>query len=192
MSSCDGSRRTTGPTGAISPHKKVYPVCVTYQKGAGDTEALVMDGNMKATYRLATLADADRLFEIRRESITALSTRKMSTAEAEAWAATLSLRGMEKKLRELEVWVAEVSDVIVGWGAIRGDRLEGLYMDPAFAGRGIGTELLGLLEALMRERGIQNVRAEASSNAEEFYLRRGYELTGLHTAEGAQVVRKLL
>ena len=153
---------------------------------------MAADGNMKATYRLATLADADRLFDMRRRSITALATKKMSAAEAEAWAATLTPAGMEKKLRELEIWVAEVSDEIVGWGAIYGDRLEGLYTDPKFTGRGIGTELLRLLEALMQGRGISSVRAEASSNAEEFYLRRGYEPTGARTPEGAQPISKRL
>jgi putative acetyltransferase len=147
---------------------------------------------MNATYRLATLADADRLFRIRRQSITALATNSISTSEAEAWAATLTMAGMERKLRELEIWVAEMSGAVVGWGAIRGDRLEGLYTDPAFAGRGIGTELLRLLEALMRERGVANVRAEASANAEEFSLRRGYKPTGVRSPEGARLVSKRL
>ena len=79
---------------------------------------------------------------------------------------------------------------MIGWGAIRGDRLEGLYTDPEFAGRGIGTELLAMVESLMRGRGISEVRAEASSNAEAFYLRRGYERTGPRTSGGAQPIRK--
>jgi len=37
-----------------------------------------------------------------------------------------------------------------------------------FAGQGIGAGLLDMLEGLMRGRGIQAVRAEASSNAREF------------------------
>src|SRR3954447_25797445 len=98
----------------------------------------------------------------------------MSTAEAEAWAATLIGAG-KQKIRELEIWVAEVGHAVEGWGAIRGDQLEGLYTDPKFAGRGIGRELLGLLEAMMRGRGVPTVSAEASSNAEQFYLRRGYQ-----------------
>jgi putative acetyltransferase len=47
---------------------------------------------------------------------------------------------------------------VVGWGAIRGERVEGLYTDPEFAGRGIGTKLLGSLEGLMRGRGVPAVR----------------------------------
>jgi putative acetyltransferase len=116
----------------------------------------------------------------------------MSETEAHAWAATLTVSGMERKIRELEIWVAEVNDRVAGWGAMSGDRLEGLYTDPEFIGRGIGTELLGLLEALMRRRGIPAVSADASANAERFYLRRGYEPIGVRTPEGAQPIRKRL
>ncbi len=147
---------------------------------------------MKAAHRLATLGDADRLFELRRQSIIALAPKGMSVAEAETWAATLTIAGMERKIRELEIWVAEVNDKVVGWGAIRGDRLEGLYMDPQSVGQGIGTGLLVLLEALMRRRGISVIRAEASANARQFYLRHGYEPVGSLTPEGVQPVMKPL
>lgn len=147
---------------------------------------------VKAVHRLATLADACRLFELRRQAVIVLAPKGMSVAEAETWAATLTIEGMERKLRELEIWVAEVNGVVVGWGAIRGDRLEGLYTDPELAGRGVGTELLGLLEALMRARGIAAIIMESSANAEEFYRRRGYEPVGQRTPDGAQPMRKRL
>ena len=122
----------------------------------------------------------------------AIAPKRMSVVEAETWAATLTVEGMERKVRELEIWVAEVRGAVVGWGAIRGDRLEGLYTDPEFTGRGVGTELLNLLEELMRGRGIPAIMAEASANAEEFYRRRGYEPVGPRTPEGAQPMRKRL
>lgn len=147
---------------------------------------------MKATHRLAVPADAKQLFELRRKSIAALTPKGMSVSQAEIWAATLTLFGMEQKLREMEIWVVELNDTVVGWGAIRGDRLEGLYTDPEFAGRGVATELLGRLEALMRERGVPTIRADASSNAEEFYLRRGYEPVGLRQPEETRAIIKRL
>jgi putative acetyltransferase len=147
---------------------------------------------MKAAHRPATLADADRLFELRRQAIAQLAAKGMSAAEAASWAENLTIAGMQRKIRELEIWVAEIDERVIGWGAIRGDRLEGLYTDPGFAGRGIATELLGLLEGLMRGRGISAVRAEASANAEAFYLRRGYERTEARTSQGALPMRKRL
>jgi putative acetyltransferase len=147
---------------------------------------------MKAIHRLATLDDAARLFEVRRRSIIELAPKGMSIAEAANWAERLTAAGMEWKIRELEIWIAKVGETVVGWGAIRGERLEGLYIDPEFAGQGIGTELLGLLEGLMRGRGISAICVEASLNFEEFYIRRGYERSGARTSRGAQPIRKQL
>ena len=115
----------------------------------------------------------------------------MSVSEAEIWARNLSVPGMELKIREMEIWVAEINGQVVGWGAIRGDRLEGLYTDPDFAGRGIGTELLSKLEILMQTRGIRAIRAEASLNAEGFYLRRGYEPLGPPLGAARPIIKRL-
>ena len=145
---------------------------------------------MKTVYRRAMRKDASRLYDMRRRSILELAPPTMPAAEAQAWAARLTLSGMARKLRELEVWVAELDGVVVGWGAIRGDRLEGLYAAPEFAGQGVGGGLLDRLEGLMRDRGIQAVLAEASSNAREFYLRRGYRANGPQARNGAWPIAK--
>jgi putative acetyltransferase len=147
---------------------------------------------METVYRRAIRKDASGLYDIRRRSILELAPPKMPAAEAQAWAARLTLSGMERKLRELEVWVAELNGAVVGWGAIRGDRLEGLYAAPEFAGQGVGTGLLDRLEGLMRDREFPSVRAEASSNARDFYLRRGYRTTGPQTLQGAWPIAKEL
>ena len=145
-----------------------------------------------AVHRLATLEDASRLFEVRRRSILELAPSGMSVADAEAWANQLTPAGMERKLRELEIWIAELDDAMAGWGAIRGDFLEGLYTAPEYAGQGVGAELLNRLEALMRGRGVDAVRAEASSNARAFYLRRGYRQIGPQTPVGTWPITKRL
>jgi|SRR5882724_3676703 len=147
---------------------------------------------MGAVHRLAILDDTSRLYEIRRQSILELAPPRMSIEEARSWATQLTLSGMEQKLRQLEIWVAELDGTVVGWGAIRDDYLEGLYTAPEFTGRGVGAELLAMLEGLMRERGIRAVRTEASSNARDFYLRRGYKATGPQTTEGAWPIAKQL
>jgi len=96
---------------------------------------------MGAVYRRAMHEDASRLHDIRRRSILELAPPTMSKAAAQAWAALLTPVGMEQKLRELEVWVAEVDGGVLGWGAIRGDVLEGLYVAPESAGQGVGARI---------------------------------------------------
>ena len=156
------------------------------QVGAADSGQLAM----ASVYRPAVRKDADRLYDIRRRSILELAPPTMPAAEAHAWASRLTLSGMERKLQELEIWVAERGGVVAGWGAIRGDWLAGLYAAPEFAGQGVSTGLLDRLEGLMRERGFPSVRLEASSNARGFYLRRGYRATRPQTADGAWPVVK--
>src|SRR5258706_9136057 len=97
---------------------------------------------MGDVHRLATLDDVTGLFEIRRKAIVELAPQGMPDGEAKAWAAKLTLAGMAQKLCEFEIWVAELDGVAAGWGAIRGDTLEGLYTAPEFAGRGVGAALL--------------------------------------------------
>ncbi|WP_141686565.1 GNAT family N-acetyltransferase [Bradyrhizobium sp. LMTR 3] len=147
---------------------------------------------MGAVYRRAMRKDANRLYDIRRRSIIELALPTMTAAEAQAWAAKLTRAGMEQKLRELDVWVAELDGRAAGWGAFRGEWLEGLYTDPDFACRGVGAGLLGVCERLMCERGIRAVRAEASSNAMAFYLRRGYLANGPQSPNGAWPIAKQL
>ena len=146
---------------------------------------------MIVVHRPATPSDAGRLFELRRKSIIALAPNGMPGPEVESWAANLTLVGMEAKIREMEVWVAEIDDRVVAWGAIRGDRLEGLYTEPGFANQGIGTGLLAKLEARMRERGVRQVLADASSNAMAFYLSRGYQLAGPPNGEARPIIKHL-
>ena len=138
-----------------------------------------------APHRLATLDDATLLFEVRRRSILELAPPAMSVADAERWAGQLTLAGMEQKLREQEIWIAEPAGAVAGWGGIRGDTLEALYTAPEFAGQGVGAALLDRLEGLLRGRGFEAVRADASPNALAFYLRRGYRVTGPKTPVGA-------
>ena len=116
----------------------------------------------------------------------------MSVEDAKAWAKRLTPSGMERKLRELEIWIAELDGATAGWGAIRGDFLAGLYTAPEYAGQGVGAALLDRLETLMRGRGVAAVRAEASSNAKAFYLRRGYREAGPQTPAGAWPIKKQL
>ena len=125
-------------------------------------------------------------------SIAATAQWMAALPEAQAWALRLTQPGMQQKLRELEIWVAELDGRVVGWGAIRGDHLEGLYTAPESAGQGIGAGLLAMLEGLIRERQFPSVRAEASANALAFYLSRGYRANGPQVPNGAWPIAKLL
>ena len=93
---------------------------------------------MKIVHRLATLNDTSRLFDLRRQSIVKLAAKGMSIEEAARWAEQLTVAGMERKICELEIWVAEVGEKVVGWGAIRGDQLGGCIRTLNLPAEGLG------------------------------------------------------
>ena len=129
---------------------------------------------MNPHLRKATLSDVLRLWELRRNSIIELGPEGLPIAQVDAWATSMTVTGMEERFFRTEIWVAESDGIIAGWIAMRDDFIDGLYTDPRYARRGIGTQLLSLAERLMSERAVQVVRLEASLNAEPFYLRRGF------------------
>lgn len=133
---------------------------------------------MPVRHRPARPGDAAALHALRRDAILALAAAAMGPEDAAAWAHRPTQADIAARLGRLEFWVAEREGCILGWGAIDGDRLEGLYTAPAAAGTGVGGALLARLEGLIRARGFAAARLMASPNAAGFYARRGYRRTG--------------
>jgi putative acetyltransferase len=144
-------------------------------------------------FRRATTSDAVVLHALRARSILELAPSGMPIEEVRQWAERGSAESMLRRLSETEVWVAEVSGQIAGWVAVRGeDYLDALYVDPKFAQQGIGRRLLRFVEDALRGRGIAVIRADASWNAEGFYVRYGYEPAGPRPPRDARPMRKHL
>lgn len=145
------------------------------------------------TFRKATASDAAVLHALRTRSILELARSAMPIEEVRKWAERGSAASMLRRLEQTEVWVAEVPSQIVGWAAVRGgDYLDALYVEPKFALRGIGSRLLRLIEDVLCSRGISVIRADASWNAEGFYVKCGYEPLGPRSGGEARPMRKHL
>ena len=133
---------------------------------------------MTPSLRKATVNDAPRMFDIRKHSILELAPRGMTVPQSEEWASRLTLDIMIQRFGIAEFWIAEVDSVIVGWVGIRGDEIYGLYVDPQFVNKGIGSSLLRLAEEIMLAQGFTSAWLDASWNAEAFYFRQGYTPLG--------------
>jgi ribosomal protein S18 acetylase RimI-like enzyme len=70
--------------------------------------------------------------------------------------------------------VAVVDDRIVAFCDHGPDEVIGLYIDPAFQGRGIGSALLGQAEGRMRNTGTTLVKVHSALSSQAFYERHGY------------------
>ena len=151
-----------------------------------------MEAPRASGIRRAQPADAARLLEIRREAILALAVPALSLQQAMNWAASRNLEWMERVIATHALWVASGEARITGWIGIEGRRVIGLYVDPSCASRGVGSRLLAFAEGYLSSLGASAIELEASWNAEEFYLHRGYVPLAERPPDGPRPMRKAL
>jgi GNAT superfamily N-acetyltransferase len=70
--------------------------------------------------------------------------------------------------------VAVVDDHVVAFCDHGPDEVIGLYIDPDFQGRGIGSALLGQAESRMRGAGTTFAKVHSALSSQGFYERHGY------------------
>ncbi len=129
---------------------------------------------------------------IRRNAILVLATPEMGKQRAREWADSSADERVLRAINEHEVWVAERDGDAVGWVEIDQARVEGMYVCPNQARGGIGSTLLLLAEDRIQSAGHAVVALDASLNAVEFYLRRGYEPQSQHQDDAGRPMRKRL
>ena len=146
--------------------------------------------------RRAEATDAEALANVRRSAILALAVpamsreqAAMSREQAQQWAMRAAPDRTARAMRDHVVWVA-VDGAAIGWVEVDRDRVAALYVSPSCSRRGVGSALLARAEAFIRSSGYAMARLESSSNALDFYLRRGYVRCGPPDAVGAYPLRK--
>ena len=142
--------------------------------------------------RAARQVDTSDLAAIRRNAILVLATPEMGEQRAREWADSSAYERVRRAIDEHVIWVAEHEGVAVGWVEIYQARIEGMYVCPDHARGGVGSALLRHAEDRIRSAGHAVVALDASSNAENFYLRRGYELHSQRQADAGRPMRKPL
>lgn len=76
-----------------------------------------------------------------------------------------------------QVIVAEMEGVIVGFAAVVGGELDGLFVEPDLWGRGIGRTLIDAATYEARKRGLA-LKVIASPSARRFYQSCGFAIEG--------------
>jgi putative acetyltransferase len=120
-------------------------------------------------------ADAPALAAIFQASIAALAAEDYSEPQLAAWAAAADEEaGFARRLSEGLTIVATLAGEPVGFASLKGETIDMLYVDPEFAGQGVGSHLAEALEKLAANRGVATLSVDASDNALGFFQGRGY------------------
>ncbi len=124
--------------------------------------------------RAAQPDDVEQLLTIRHAAILALAAEKYGPDGAQAWAHAATAARFQQTLAQNHCFVALFDGQPVGWVEFAANQVNGLYVRPAQTQQGIGSALLAYAEREILAAGYRAVTLDASWNAEEFYLRRGY------------------
>lgn len=99
----------------------------------------------------------------------------MGRNRAREWANSAAPSRIQWAIEEHQVCVAEIAGQPVGWVEVDGNRIKGLYVRSGQAHQGIGSALLIHAEEQIQSAGYRSAMLDASWNAEQFYINRGYE-----------------
>lgn len=109
-------------------------------------------------------------------SIEELTGDDYSEAQQEAWAGAIEdEEKFGQRLASELTLVATLQNSPVGFAALKGpDHIDMLYVHPGAVGQGVAAMLCDALEKLAGARGATKLTVDASDNAAEFFLKRGY------------------
>jgi len=116
-------------------------------------------------------------------SIAELTSDDYSEAQQAAWAsAAEDEAAFGKRLAGQLTLIASLQNAPVGFASLKGaDHIDLLYVHPNAVLHGVAAMLCDALEKLAGARGATKLTVDASDNAQEFFLKRGYEATQRNT-----------
>ena len=99
-----------------------------------------------------------------------------SEAQQQAWAqAAEDEEAFGKKLAGQLTLIATIQNAPVGFASLKGpDHIDMLFVHPSAVGQGVAKMLCEALEKIAGGRGAKSLTVDASDNASEFFLKRGY------------------
>ena len=126
--------------------------------------------------RRARQEDCHSIGSVHAAAVRGIRTAFYTPEEIQAWAVPKEPESYEESIRSKEFFVAEDSGAILGFGVLNQElaEVEAVYVTPEAGRRGIGLEILRKLEERAKDRGLSELRLNASLNALPFYEQAGY------------------
>ena len=130
----------------------------------------------KPALRPFLAADTPMLAAIFVASVEELTGDDYSEAQQQAWASAADdEEQFGQRLASELTLIATLQNSPVGFASLKGtDHIDMLYVHPGAVGQGVASMLCDALEKLAGGRGAKSLTVDASDNAQEFFLKRGY------------------
>lgn len=90
-----------------------------------------------------------------------------------------SLEAVTQDFNEGEIFLSVKDDKILGTISLVKNQITGLYVDPAFSGKGVGKELLNFIEKYALKKGFKELYLFSIFGSEKFYLKNGFKPDGI-------------
>jgi putative acetyltransferase len=121
-------------------------------------------------------ADSKRCIDIFRASIQQLASEDYDEDQRKAWSAKADdAAAFAERLSESLTLIATLDGASVGFASLKGVAvIDMLYVDPAFARRGVGSALIDALIRIAQARGAEKLDADASDSARPLFERHGF------------------
>ena len=128
------------------------------------------------TIRRATQEDIESIWNVHIRAIQEACKSRYSSKEIEDWSQVLRPARYNQPIKRGSFFVAVDDNLIVGFGNLNQDsgEIEAVYVAPEYVGRGVGREILQVLESVARDLGLPILRLSSSLNAVQFYENAGY------------------
>ena len=109
-------------------------------------------------------------------SVEELTGDDYSEAQQQAWASAADdEEQFGKRLASELTLIATLQNSPVGFASLKGTgHVDMLYVHPGVVGQGVASMLCDALEKLAGSRGAKSLSVDASDNAQDFFLKRGY------------------
>ena len=130
----------------------------------------------KPALRPFLAADTPVLAAIFVASVEELTGDDYSEAQQQAWASAADdEEQFGKRLASELTLIATLQNSPVGFASLKGTgHVDMLYVHPGVVGQGVASMLCDALEKLAGSRGAKSLTVDASDNAQDFFLKRGY------------------
>ncbi|MBC2655033.1 GNAT family N-acetyltransferase [Pseudomonas sp. MSSRFD41] len=129
---------------------------------------------MQCQVREAAAADAPRISQVILAALLTSNARDYPASVIERVRHGFTAAGVLQLMQRRRMFVAWVDGVLVGTASLDANVVRTLFVEPSWHKRGVGRQLMTVLQQAAREAGAQSLIVPASITAEGFYARLGF------------------